>query len=319
MQPNPYLQIGRYLNISDYFTIQSVQLNQLIQNNQARLLKSELLAIEEATSYLIQRFETDEEFQGTNPWSPFNVYYPSNRVILDYPTWIPNQTYAQYSCVTYNGSAYMAKTSVPISSPSGFYYSDWTLLGNQYEIFYASDPIINGNYIPEFNINCNYIVGNQVFWEGFIWTAITSTTVWNGMNIQQFFYYSDIPQKNVFPGSKMNANSSQQWANPTPYYIPEYAYGSPNGSLPGDTQYWVSSDNRSQQLVNCVMDLAIYYLHRSIAPDNIPKLRIEAYQQSKRWLEKVAQGEVTAKLPAKQPNQGFIHYGDSRIKQNNAY
>ena len=302
---------NRYLNNSDYITIQPVQLQAIIQKNQSKLLKIELAAIEEASSYLAQRFYVDGEFTNTGAWDPTQEYTAGDRVILDYPLWSNIVNYPIYTCIIYNGQAYISNQNIVVTSPSVFNPSEWILLGNQYDIFNALYPQ------PLFDITKNYVVGNKVYWKGDIYTASGNTQIWDSGNTQQFFYYSNIPEKNTFPGS-LRDQSVKQWDNPVPYVINPYI-ASPSGHLPSNTTYWNYGDNRSQQMILCVMDLAIFYLHRSIAPDNIPTLVKEAYKMQIEWLTRVAKGYVTSVILKKMPQQGTIRDYGGRIKQNNSY
>lgn len=311
-----YLTGQRYLTNQDYLTIQEVQLKQIIQNNWARLYQMEQLAIEEASSYINQRFWVAQEFVPTLPWNPSSSYIPGNRVILDYPCWSGAITYNPYDCVVYNGLAYMALQTVYPTSPAYFDAdqaspAEWLLLGNQYDIYNAKFPF------PEFNINSYYSLEDQVYWNGFIWTCKSATVPHDTESIIQYYVYSNIPELNVFPDDKVNNNKGQYWANKIPWNPPPVT--SPASTYPNNQDYWNLGDNRCHEMVFHLVDMVIYYLHRSIAPSNIPEMRKHAYDMSKKWLIDVGKGIVTPNLPQLQPRQGLKYRWGGDIALNFRY
>lgn len=64
-------------------------------------------------------------------------------------------------------------------------------------------------------------------------------------------------------------------------------------------------------------DMTVYKLHKRIMPDNIPKLRLDAYDNAINWLEKVAAGYIAPELPLKETEpSGPLRYGNSSTTQN---
>lgn len=83
--------------------------------------------------------------------------------------------------------------------------------------------------------------------------------------------------------------------------------------------YWLFGDNRNQQLVNYMIDIALYHVHSRISPRNIPDLRVKRYDDAIRWLKMAGRGDITADIPLIQPKQGRrIRYG-GQIKNINSY
>lgn len=297
-----YLTGQRYLTKQDYLTIQDVQIKQITQNDITRLYRMEQLVMEEASSYLKQRFWVNQEFTPTLPWNPTVSYNPGNRIILDYPCFDHNSAYAPYDCVTYEGKAYMALHNVFPTSP-GYFDADqsspaqWLFLGNHYDMYNAIFPY------PEFNINAYYSVGQQVYWNGYIYTCTFATVPVSSESIIQYYVYSNVPELNVFPDDTVNNANDQFWGNailwnPAPVNSPAPTY-------PMNTDYWNLGDNRCHQLVFYMIDMVIYYLHRSIAPGQIPEIRKQAYEMAKRWLVDVGKGIITPNLAVLQPTQGL--------------
>lgn len=304
----------RYLIDQDYSTIiQSSQKSQIIQNNQNTLLQMERIAQEEATSYINQRYDTAAEFTNTINWNPATAYLPGDLVTINYAEWISGISYPQYSCISYNGISYLAAIAIPFSSPeiTPDQNSHWIPLGYQYTFY-------NGVYpYPEFNVNKGYNIGDMVYWMGYIYTCTFATIAYNTSNIQQYYTYSNVPPLNIFPNDTVNNANGQFWDNPTPYQINPYET-SP-GTIVTDPIYWNVGDNRCQQMVMALCDIAVYHLHRTIAPGNIPEIRAKAYKEQLEWLRHVGRGDVSINFPQIQPLQGtFMAYGGN-IKMMNRY
>lgn len=75
---------------------------------------------------------------------------------------------------------------------------------------------------------------------------------------------------------------------------------------------------RDPQLLNYIIDIAIYHLHSRIAPRNIPELRTTRYENAIAWLKMCALGEVTPKLEL-QPTTGRMIQWGSNEKNTNIY
>ncbi len=294
--------MSRYLTDNDYITIQNNQLNQIVQGNYDRLYAAERAAQEEISSYLVQRFDISNEFTNTGTWDKTITYNPGDRIYLDAPLFSTANSYGTNDLVTFNNLIYSANLNI---IPGIFNTSQWTLLGKKYDLFYGKFPF------TQFNINNYYTKGDQVFWKGFIWTAVTNTTTISGEDAIQYVYYSNIPLSNVFPDSLANSDN-QFWANKTAYNIPA-------GTLPTDSTKWVKGDNRGQQTMLYLIDLSIYHLHSSIAPMNIPELRVKRYDDACKWLRRVSLGEITANFPLKQPSQGLKRKYGGKVRNQNTW
>lgn len=54
---------------------------------------------------------------------------------------------------------------------------------------------------------------------------------------------------------------------------------------------------RNFSVVMFMIDITLYHLHSRIAPGQLPQLRIDRYNEAKRWLEMVASGKLKPDLP----------------------
>ncbi len=309
-----------YLIANDYLKqIQDANLQQLISANTNIMSAAELAAEAEAISMLAQKFDTDAEFTDTNPWVITNTYQALDRVYLDAPAYNPTQTY--------NTGAYALQGAViyvcAVSGTTGTFNSaNWALVGNQYDLYYAAPPF------PQFDLYGVYKKGDKVFWNNETYTCQLPTVLVNHETELQARVIQHSPTTNIFPDDP--ASGPIYWGTGTPYSVPA------NTNI-SNTTYWTPGDNRDQQMLQKVIDIALYHLHARIAPRNIPELRITRYlgQDKDRgmntggivypiysalgWLQACARGEVTPKLPVLQPKQGArVRYGGN-VKAINSY
>jgi phage gp36-like protein len=280
-------------------SIQSDNLNQVIGNDTTILSAAELTAIEEITSYLIQKYDLTNEFQPLSAWDKAVVYKASNRVYLDAPAYDAATTYIVGDYALNTGNVYKCTTD----TTGAFNVANWQLISPQYTIYFAQYPF------PLFDYNATYAVGDQVFWNDKTYTALSSTSLLSQNSALQYGSYQSLPLPNLAPN---DVNALQMWGNGTPYTI------AANTDIT-DVGKWTLGDNRSQQLVTYCVNIALYYVHSRIAPRNIPELRVKQYDDAISWLKKVGRGEVTANIPVLKPKQGGrIRYGGN-VKNINSY
>lgn len=286
-----------YLIQSDFSrAIQSENLSQISRNDPSVITKCALSAIQTATSYLTQKYITSQEFQDTQLWNPAVVYKATNRVYLDATAYNPTATYVLGALALQGGNIYRCNTAITAAEP--FAPAHWDLLGAEFDMFSAAYP----NLL--FILTNVYRVGDIVFWGTGSWQCLIATVTETHSGDLQAVFSQQIPVGNSFP----NAIGQNQWLAiaPIPYVVP-------SGTDILDTAYWTPGDSRNQELLDCVIDIALYRIHKGISPRNIPELRRDAYHDAIDWL--VAAGDVgksgiTAALPLIQPKSGGrIRYG----------
>lgn len=292
-----------YLIQKDYLKqIQVDNLNQIIGSDPTILSSAELAAMEEITSYLTQKYDLASEFQDLDTYNPANVYKSANRVYLDAPAYSSSATYALNNLCLQAGNVYICTTAITVGEP--FNASHWTLLGAQYSIFFAVFPQ------PLFDYKNVYPKGSQVFWKDSIYTAQQATNILSQNSQIQFSSIQALPVQNVFPDDPVNGSAF--WGTGTAYSVPAFT------SL-SDTTYWTAGDNRSQQMVMTMVDIALYHVHSRISPRNIPDLRVKRYDEARSWLKSAGKGDITANLPVKQiATGGRIRFGGN-VKIINRY
>lgn len=285
--------------------IQSNLLTQVTGGNAgmtaAVLEDAELLALEEATSKLVQRFDISRALSPLQPWSPSVPYQAFNWAYLDAPAYNTASTYNIGNITLYNGIVYSALAN---GVTGAFNPTQWTSLGNQYAIFNAPPPY------PEFQYTGTYNIGDLVYWNGKTYKCLVATITIGQETAIQFVNYENIPLGNVAPD---NVNYGYNyWAVQTTYEVPA-------GTLPTNATFWAVGDTRSQQLVRYLVDVVLYHVHARIAPENIPELRENRYKRAMKWFDEFKGGQATPSIPVLQPEQGMrVRYGGN-VKNQNSY
>lgn len=73
----------------------------------------------------------------------------------------------------------------------------------------------------------------------------------------------------------------------------------PNADALVENENYVLDDPRNMNIVKHMARIAIYYLHQTISPTNIPQSRQYMYEESKMWLDKAAHFKINPQLPRK--------------------
>jgi hypothetical protein len=230
------------------------------------------------------------------------VYRAADRVYLDAGAYSAAVNYALGALVLQTGKVYICTTA--IVAPEAFTPGHWTLLGAQYDIFFASFPQ------NVFNVSGAYNKGDNVYWNGHTYTSLVQTISPDHEMILQYGNTNNIPYPNIFPDDPNNRQK---------YWRDNGAYTVPAGSLL-DTTRFTKGDNRSQQLVMYLIDMTLFHLHSRISPRNIPEIRVDRYESAITWLNRAAKGVITANLVKIQPPSGKrIRWGSNIKNDNNGY
>ena len=202
-----------YLIPNDYLSwIQQTALLQVISNNSAYQLIVEQAAQTVFEEALSAKYDLSREFTDTNLYNPAAAYNAGDRIYLNANAYSSSQaSYALGVLTLYNGQVYQCTTA--ISAPEAFNPAHWTLLGNQYDIFYAITPY------PVFDISKGwYNVGDIVFWKNHTYTALQQSVVYTHAMQLQYYRTTSIPYQNVFPDDSLNG--PQWWKDNGAYVVP---------------------------------------------------------------------------------------------------
>lgn len=311
-----------YLIESDYLPlIQVGNKSAMIQGSAAIQAIAEKSAVEEAKSFLRQKYDVSAEFTDTTVWSRSSAYAATNRVYLNASAWVSGHSYSVNDLILYtDGYIYKCATA---NSDVTFTAGNWTKLNLQYTIYYAKYPQ------PLFNLKSGaYKIGDQVYWNGKNYTCLQPTKFLDHETALQYGSYQNLPYNNVFPDDPVNGLT---------YWGAGVAYSVPANTEITNTTYWVQGDNRDANMVRKLAIIAIYHLMSNVSPQNMPKQYVELYKgldeqyqpgvegtvypvhSALGWLQGCARGEITPNLPLLQPVQGKrIRYG-GQIKNINTY
>lgn len=202
---------------------------------------------------------------------------------------------------------------------------------------------------PAFSATSNYVIGQYVLYNGYIYKAIANVTAsafdpleWLQICLDKTLFYSKLPYNEYSNTTTYNIDNKVYYNNiqytcitscvgilptNTQFWSAGAAY-TITAVYPDDTDSWIQGDNRNQQIVMYLLDITLYHLHSRINPRNVPDLRKERYDGNSptqsggaiAFLKRVASGDVTADLPQILPQQGMsIRYGSAVAKQTNSY
>jgi hypothetical protein len=254
-------------------------------------------------SHLTQRYDTDREFQPTTTWSYTKVYNAWDLVEINFPAYSATSTYALNSLVIQAGVGYICTTEITVAE--AFTLAHWTVLGNQYDLFYAEMPQL------EFNYKKFYKVGDQVFWKNKVYTCLQETVIPSHFSILQYSSYANIPYINIFPDDPVSGSKAWSPAGSS--------YTVPAGTLLANTTYWTLGDNRSQICLDYYLKIAVYKSTPRVAPQNVPVNRKNGYDEARNWLVAVSDGLVNCDIPERQPEQGMPVMWGGDVKRINQW
>ena len=244
----------------------------------------------------------DIQFLSYGGWQFINGYIiqPGDRYDIQFTPLVQS---SQSNILPATGLIYMSNTAITI--PETFNPAHWTLLGFQYEMFYVTLPY------PEFDISTYYPLNTKVWYKDTIYTCLVESVILDHETAIQFQSVNSLPYPNVFPDDPVQGLIN--WSNNGLYTV--------LGSNLLNPVIWTRGDNRSQQMVELMMDMVIYKLYKKMGTKSIPEDRIDAFSMAIGKLKEWAKGDFTTpfKLIALQPPQGGrVRYG-GQVKSINNY
>lgn len=200
--------------------IQDVSLNQIISGNPLLTLQAQATALTEVKSYLSAKYDIALEFKDVVVYNPASIYFATDRVYLDAPVYNSAVTYILNQLTLNAGLVYYCSTLITV--PEAFNVAHWTLLGFQYDMFFASYPF------PLFDINGCYKIGDNVYWNGHTYTCKIASQGTGQEESLQYRKTYRIPYRNVFP----DASPCNSWGPlGSNYWTDHGVYAIPAGSL----------------------------------------------------------------------------------------
>jgi len=311
-----------FLFYGDYAKqIQDVTLQQVIGSNLTILDTIQKAAVEECISYLRLKYDTSKAFLPVTQHDKTKAYNAGQTVYLNASAYSPTQTYVLGAMVLQAGSVYVCSTA--IIAAEAFTIGHWTLVGTQYELFFAKLPEQAFNYLKI------YAIGDKVFWKDKVYTAQQASQVLDHEALLQIGQAGTNQVVNIFPDD--TTKGVQYWGAGETYTVPA-------STEIANTDFWTLGDNRDQKLLMTCIDIALYHVHARVSPRNIPELRVNRYMgdpadrislehrilypiySALGWLQSVTIGEdINPNLPVIQPISGRrIRFGGNQ-KNINSY
>jgi hypothetical protein len=321
-----------YLRLQDYynFRIQEQQLTQITQGNNYVRLACELESRAEMISYLVQRYDIDEEFQEIKSFVNNGTYNAESLIELTATAYSNTATYTINSTCLNNGNVYVCTTA--ITTPETFNPSNWQLVGAEKTLYYVQSPF------PRYSYSTQYKKGDIVFYKNYVYQCLTDVknVMPTDVNIASKYWTTGVlyalKNYNCYntASNKPNYSTVTTYAKDTVVNYNGQAYICMQNNVlnvaPGTNinkwlpLTWVKGDNRSQQLVAFLVDIVLYKIHMRIAPNNIPQLRKDNYMYCLDWLKEAGgqNNAITADIPLLQPKQGArIRWGSNPKNYNN--
>lgn len=326
-----------YLIPTDY--LMQIQPQLRAQINSLGMARAELTAIEEISGYLSKKYDVLSEFTDTALYNINTIYKAANRVYINYPAYVATNSYVVGNYVTNGNNAYVCNAN----TTGTFDASKWDVIGSATTLYYAAYPQ------PLFNIYGSYSIGDKVYWRGYTYTCKVASTGLSDFQAMQYMTVDNIPLNNKFPDDK--TQGAAYWTNNGAYsvaantlnsaaYNPTLTYAVGAKATYTDSivyicttavtvaepfnpakwaVLWQIGDNRSQLMVTHMINIALYWAHYSIAPNNVPDDRRDAYGIAKEWCKGVMKGDITTPLTPIQPKKGQRILFDSLAKRGNSY
>lgn len=302
-----------YIALSDYLpTIQSGQLNKQLldglQNgvNERRFVES--FALNRIRGLIGYQYDLDFEFTPTLPFDYFKKYYANERVIIDYPEWVAETEYKQNDMVIHEFNGYFCLAD---NQDAEFDSDKWQGIGKQYDIYYIQLPYQRFELNVQRQVNAFvagfYKVGERVWWNNHIYKCLVQTRTISQEELIQYQDLSDVGYMNVYPNDE--ELGKQYWEDEGEFVIE--AGNFPSYPMEGQENPWTLGDNREPVVMQAVIDLALFQLHKRISPNNIPELRFASVNMTEKWLKNVKDGTESVGLYTLTPDEDDFMWGSN--------
>lgn len=157
------------------------------------------------------------ELTDTNVFAQTVKYTGMNRAELNFTAYSATSTYAVGDLVSNGTTQYVCKTAITVAE--AFTPSKWYSIGEKYDIYNLALPY------PLFDLQGNYKIGDNVFWEGKVYTALRNTGKVSQTAELQSIYQSEVQWANVFPDDPKQGKN--YWGTGQAYSVTGLAPGIP--------------------------------------------------------------------------------------------
>lgn len=269
-----------FLRTKDYNgLIRSENLGQVVLDTETRRTM-ELIAQSEVQSYLSSRYLASKVFSPLQTWTPSAEFFWADRIDITGSAYSASTVYASLDKVVYQSNVYQKNATtagyVAGTLPTNATYFD--LLGAE-GVYYVTEPTVYSGRV-------SYAGGTSVTFRGNYYERTDYQLGAKAIDPTDASYWTLIEAESIAVGT-----------------------------FPSDATKWTFGDNRNQQIVMYMVDVALYHSHASINPRNIPQLRIDRYNNAINWCKMVNSGDITVDLVEILPVQGRSISVNSNPKQ----
>jgi hypothetical protein len=273
-----------YLITQDYKrVIQTAELNAITENSASVRQLVEGTVERQIRAHLIHKYDLTEEFRDLLQIQKNTLYKAGQRIYLDATAYSAAATYALQDLVLQGGVVYRCSTA--IAAPEAFTLAHWTVVGNQYDLFYVKYPK------EVFDPLKVYLKDDEIWYKDKTYTAQRDSSRNYHENDLQQISLEYINISNIFPDDRDTNAARSMWGVGVDYSINSSVYPPTNATV------WTSGDNRNQHFVGLYLDMVVYELSKRIAPNNVPEARHNAWLKAVDTLKAYAKGNITAELP----------------------
>lgn len=271
--------MARLLRDTDYLkSIQTDNLNQIIEANSQIKLDMEQAAQSEMIGYLSQRYIIDQIFTNTTVFDINATYYGKSLVEYTEPAFNIATVYSIGDRVLYLGNIYNCNTA---GATGAWTASEWDLICADRTLYYVTLPHL------EYSNTTSYSVGNQVWYKNVVYTCSTAC-------------------KNILP------TTAGFWTAGSPYTVTATFPDDITIWTQGDNRNQLIV----LYLVDITLYHLHARIQPNNVPD-IRKIRydgngdLEKAHSAIRWLRECGNGHINADLPNIDPQQGMsIRWGN---------
>lgn len=318
---------ARFLNDKDYLSIITPEnFGQLVRDMPARVVQAEQAAEMDMREYLDQLFEIDKELckgKAIRPYSPMVNYPPDARF---YYEGLPVRTLTnvsghhrpqaeKYWEQTYDIPMRDGKEDAPRYIQMATYRPGQVV---KYGVGYWRCMKSHGCDFNDISIPGSNIWTEVPFTE---WEPMVDYAQFDVVHYREAFYMFMVKEKGF--DTEANPLDNDCWGQ-IGEYSTDYEYDvdegkhdyavfggkvfkpiqNPNMDRLEEHVNFVYDDPRNANIVKHMTRIALYYLHQTVSPTNIPQSRQYMYEESKDWLYKASKLRVNPQIPRKRDEKG---------------
>lgn len=316
----------RFLNDNDYLAIITPEnFGQLVRDLHDRVVQAEQSAEMDMREYLDQFYEVERELcigKSMRGYSPMVNYPPGARFYVDgkpVRSLTAINGYHKPTATKYWGEVYDIPTDIDPTAIREYRQSltyragdvvrhgscYWRCLvdnGWDFRNIVVPGLMVWGElHAPEWEPMAEYDEHEVVLYKGVLYTLITK----DGYDV------SETPLDSDCWGEIGQYSSDYEYEFGDDKY--DYAVSdgvafvplrNPNADKLVENVNFVYDDPRNLNLVKHMTRIALYYLHQTVSPTNIPQSRQYMYEESKDWLYKASKLKINPQLPRKRSDKG---------------